>query len=156
MAVTTAERSAPITKRKKNAFSDGQGALAAMLLSPTLLVLFLVAGIPIVMSVTESFFRANGGVDPNTGLVNTGTSFVGLANFTDIFAHPATVAAVYGSMDRLINAFFNTTLFTIVCVVLETILGVSMALIMARSFAAAAWSGRPFLFRGPSPPSCPR
>ena len=134
MAVTTAERTAPITKRKKNAFSDGQGALAAMLLAPTLLVLFLVAGIPIVMSVTESFFRANGGVDPNTGLVNTGTSFVGLANFTDIFAHPATVVGVYGSMDRLINSFINTTLFTVVCVVLETILGVAMALIMAKAF----------------------
>jgi len=135
MAVTTAERPAPITtKRKKNAFSDGQGTLAAMLLSPTLLVLFLVAGIPIVMSVTESFFRVNGGVDPNTGLVNSGTSFVGLANFTDIFAHPATVAGVYGSMDRLINAFLNTTLFTVLCVVLETILGVSMALIMTKAF----------------------
>jgi multiple sugar transport system permease protein len=134
MAVTTAERTAPITKRKKNAFSDGQGALAAMLLAPTLLVLLLVAGIPIVMSVTESFFRVNGGVDPNTGSVNTGSSFVGLANFTDIFAHPTTVVGVYGSMDRLINSFINTTLFTIVCVVLETILGVAMALIMAKAF----------------------
>ena len=52
MAVTTAERTAPITKRKKNAFSDGQGALAAMLLSPTLLVLLLVAGIPIVAAIS--------------------------------------------------------------------------------------------------------
>jgi multiple sugar transport system permease protein len=134
MAVTTAERTAPITKRKKNAFSDGQGALAAMLLSPTLLVLLLVAGIPIVMSITESFFRANGGVDPNTGLVNTGTSFVGLANFTDIFAHPTAVVGVYGSLDRLINSFINTTLFTVVCVIIETILGVAMALIMAKAF----------------------
>ena len=134
MAVTTAERTAPITKRKKNAFSDGQGALAAMLLAPTLLVLLLVAGIPIVMSITESFFRANGGVDPNTGLVNTGTSFVGLANFTDIFAHPTAVVGVYGSLDRLINSFINTTLFTVVCVIIETILGVAMALIMAKAF----------------------
>lgn len=135
MAVTTTERTAPLaTKRKKNAFSDGQGALAAMLLAPTLLVMFLVTGIPIVMSVTESFFRANGGVDPNTGLVNTGTSFVGLQNFTDIFAHPTLVVGVYGSLDRLINAFLNTTLFTVICVTLETVLGVAMALIMARAF----------------------
>jgi multiple sugar transport system permease protein len=135
MAVTTAERTAPpATKRKKNAFSDGQGALAAMLLAPTLLVMFLVTGIPIVMSITESFFRANGGVDPNTGLVNTGTAFVGIQNFTDIFAHPTLVVGVYGSLDRLINAFLNTSLFTIVCVILETILGVAMALIMAKAF----------------------
>ena len=135
MAVTTAERTAPpATKRKKNAFSDGQGALAAMLLAPTLLVMFLVAGIPIGMSIIESFFRANGGVDPNTGLVNTGTAFVGLQNFTDIFAHPTLVVGVYGSVDRLINAFLNTSLFTLVCVVLETVLGVAMALIMAKAF----------------------
>jgi multiple sugar transport system permease protein len=136
MAVTAAEqRTAPIaTKRRKNAFSDGQGTLAAILLAPTLLVMFFVTGIPIVMSIIESFFRANGGVDPNTGLVNNGTSFVGLQNFTDIFAHPSLVVGVYGSMDRLINAFFNTTLFTVVCVILETILGVAMALIMAKAF----------------------
>ena len=135
MAVTTAERTAPpATKRKKNAFSDGQGTLAAMLLAPTLLVMFLVTGIPIGMSIIESFFRANGGVDPNTGLVNTGTAFVGLQNFTDIFAHPTLVVGVYGSVDRLINAFVNTSLFTVVCVVLETVLGVAMALIMAKAF----------------------
>ena len=135
MAVTTAERTAPpATKRKKNAFSDGQGTLAAMLLAPTLLVMFLVTGIPIGMSIIESFFRANGGVDPNTGLVNTGTAFVGLQNFTDIFAHPTLVVGVYGSLDRLINSFLNTSLFTVVCVVLETVLGVAMALIMAKAF----------------------
>ncbi len=134
MAVTTAERAATPTKRRKNAFSDGQGTLAAILLSPTLLVMFIVTGIPIVMSVTESFFRKNDGIDPVTGAVKSGTDFVGIQNFTDIFAHPATVAGVFGSMDRLINAFLNTTVFTIVCVILETILGVIMALIMAKAF----------------------
>lgn len=136
MAVTTTEQrtAPPARKRKKNAFSDGQGTLAAILLAPTLLVMFFVTGIPIVMSIIESFFRANGGVDPTTGLVNTGTAFVGLQNFTDIFAHPTLVVGVYGSVDRLINAFLNTSLFTLVCVVLETILGVAMALIMAKAF----------------------
>jgi multiple sugar transport system permease protein len=135
MAVTTAERTAPPQiKRKKNAFSDGQGTLAAMLLAPTLLVMFIVTGIPIVMSITESFFRKADGVDPVTGAVKSGTEFVGLQNFSDIFAHPSVVAGVYGSMDRLINAFLNTTIFTVVCVILETILGVTMALIMAKAF----------------------
>lgn len=135
MAVTTAERKAPPqTKRRKNAFSDGQGTLAAMLLAPTLLVMAIVTGIPIVMSITESFFRKADGVDPVTGAVKSSTDFVGVQNFSDIFAHPSTVAGVYGSMDRLINAFINTTIFTVVCVILETILGVIMALIMAKAF----------------------
>lgn len=135
MEVTTMERKAPIAvKRKKNAFSDGQGTLAGILIAPTMLVIFIVAGIPIVMSIAEAFFRTNDGIDPITGAISSGSKFVGLDNFTDIFAHPATVAGVFGSMDRFINAFLNTTLFTIVCVTLETILGVSMALIMAKGF----------------------
>ena len=37
-------------------------------------------------------------------------------------------------MDRFWNAFINTTLLTIVCVLLETVLGVAMALIMSKAF----------------------
>ena len=40
----------------------------------------------------------------------------------------------YGTMDRFWNAFLNTTFITIVCVILETIIGVAMALIMAKAF----------------------
>ncbi len=132
--MATATASPPPVNRKKNAFSDGQGTLAAILLAPTLIVLFIVAGIPIVMSITESFFRSGGGVDPTTGMVKSGTEFVGMQNYTDIFNKPQAVVGVFGSMDRLINAFINTTVFTIVCVVFETVLGVAMALIMAKAF----------------------
>jgi multiple sugar transport system permease protein len=37
-------------------------------------------------------------------------------------------------MDRFWNAFLNTTFITIVCVLLETVIGVAMALIMAKAF----------------------
>ncbi len=122
------------SRRRKNAFSDGQAALAGILLAPTLLVILVVAGIPILLSVYESFFRGGSGVDPVTGMVKQGSEFVGLENFTSIFTSPTTVVGVWGSMDRLINAFINTTVFTLVCVVTETVLGVAMALIMAKAF----------------------
>jgi ABC-type sugar transport system permease subunit len=140
MATATAEaRNVPAAtddghKHKKNALSDGQGRLAWMLLAPTLLVIFVVAGIPVVMSIRESFFQTNSGVDPNTGLVQGGEQFVGLQNFTQIFAGENVVQGTWGSMDRFWNAFINTTMFTIVCVLLETVLGVAMALIMAKAF----------------------
>lgn len=121
-------------KKRKNALSDGQGRLAGILLSPTLLVILVVVGIPIILSIRESFFRVNTGVDPETGLIGGGEQFVGLQNFTDIFAGQNQVVGAYGTMDRFWNAFWNTSLFTIVCVVLETILGVCMALIMAKAF----------------------
>jgi multiple sugar transport system permease protein len=122
-----------LPKRRKNLLSDGQGTLAGILLSPTLLVLLVVVGIPIIMSVREAFFAVPSGVDEN-GRVFTEEQFVGFANFTSIFTNPEQVAGVYGSMNRLLNAFLNTSFFTVVCVVIETILGVAMALIMARAF----------------------
>lgn len=123
-----------VEKRKKNPLSDGQDTLAAILISPTMLVILLVVGIPIFMSIRESFFKKLDGIDPNTGQVMSGEKSVGLQNFTDIFANPQKVSAVWGSMDRLINAFLNTTFFTVVCVSIETVLGVAMAIIMAKAF----------------------
>lgn len=137
MATATAVEKKPASaphKKRKNALSDGQGRLAGILLSPTMLVILVVVGIPIMMSIRESFFQVNDGVDPETGLIGGGEKFVGLQNFTDIFAGQNQVVGAYGTMDRFWNAFWNTTLFTIVCVVLETIIGVAMALIMAKAF----------------------
>lgn len=99
-----------------------------------MLVILFVVGIPILMSLRESVFRKATEIDPNTGLIAEGESFVGLANFTDIFANPQNVPGVWGNIDRLINAFWNTTFFTVVCVIIETVLGVAMALIMAKAF----------------------
>ena len=135
MATSTAEpRSLPATqgdghKHKKNALSDGQGRLAWILLAPTLIVILVVAGIPVAMSIREAFFQTNSGVDPTTGMIQGGETFVGLENFTNIFAGGNPVVGSYGTMDRFWNAFLNTTFITIVCVLLETVLGVAMALI---------------------------
>ena len=140
MATATAEaRNVPAAtddghKHKKNALSDGQGRLAWLLLAPTLIVIIVVAGIPVLMSIRESFYATNSGIDPNTGMVQGGDKFVGLQNFTDIFAGLNVVDGSWGSMDRFWNAFLNTTMITIVCVLLETVLGVAMALIMAKAF----------------------
>jgi len=122
------------TKRKKNPLSDGQGALAGLLISPTMAVLLFVVGIPILLSLRESLFQKNEGVDPTTGLIAEGETFVGLQNFTNIFTNPQVVPGNWGTIDRFLNSFLNITYFTIVCVVLETILGVAMALIMAKAF----------------------
>ena len=134
-AVETAPSGVPDThKRKKNALSDGQGRLAWILLAPTLLVIIVVAGIPVIMSIRESFYLANSGVDPTTGKVAQGDQFVGLQNFTDIFTSQAAIQGSFGATGRFWNAFWNTTVITIVCVLLETVLGVIMALIMSKAF----------------------
>ena len=62
MATATAEpRSLPATegdghKHKKNALSDGQARLAWILLAPTLIIIAVVAGIPVVLSIREALY----------------------------------------------------------------------------------------------------
>lgn len=135
--VSTKPATGPATKKpKKNALSDGQGRLAGILLSPTLLVILITVGFPIVLAIREAFFKQNDGVDPATGMVASGESFAGFSNFGTIFTGQNQVSANWGTMDRFWNAFINTSLFTIICVLIETVLGIAMALIMARGSKA--------------------
>ncbi|MDQ3616006.1 MAG: sugar ABC transporter permease [Actinomycetota bacterium] len=96
-----------------------------MLISPTMLVLLLVIGFPIVSAVRQSLYSRREGVD-ESGFVIEGDKFVGMVNYTDIFS---------GSTgDAFWNAFYVTTMFTVVSVVIEVIIGVAMALIMNKAF----------------------
>jgi multiple sugar transport system permease protein len=101
------------------------GRLALYLISPSLLVLGLVIGYPIVSALRLSFLKSTEGIDPNTGLISRTTS-VSLENYTNIFKGE--------TGDVFWNAFWNTTTFTIVGVLIETIIGVCMALIMNKAF----------------------
>ncbi|WP_394275434.1 carbohydrate ABC transporter permease [Luteococcus sp.] len=135
MAIAVDNPGAAGRKPRKNALSDGQGALAWLLTAPTLAVILFVVGIPIVLSVIESFYKTSNGIDPVTGMADTGTKFVGLENYlTALTSKSTAVEGVFGSLPRLLNAFVNNMFFTVVCVLIETVLGVAMALIMARAF----------------------
>jgi multiple sugar transport system permease protein len=105
------------------------GRLAAMLLSPTFIVLGLVVGYPVVAALRESLYRSGQDIDAS-GFVVQGDQFVGLSNYGEIFSGPAAV--------RFWNAFGNTTFFTVVTVALEVVIGVGMALVMHQ---ALRWRG---------------
>ncbi|WP_020392413.1 carbohydrate ABC transporter permease [Kribbella catacumbae] len=115
----------PPKSGKARRHDEGTGKLAALLLSPTLLVLGLVVMFPIISALRTSLYKP-GGVDPETGFVTEGDTYVGFDNYTAIFTGD--------TAERFWNAFYNTTFFTITCVVLETILGVAMALVMHKAF----------------------
>ena len=78
-----------------------------MLLSPTLLVLALVIVYPLISAIHQSLFSAESGLDAD-GFVTEGEAFVGLANYADLF--------VGESGRRFLNAFGNTTFFTVTTV----------------------------------------
>ncbi|GAA1609881.1 MULTISPECIES: carbohydrate ABC transporter permease [Kribbella] len=124
VSAPVAERPAKKPKRQQR-FDEGTGRLAAILLSPTLIVLALVVLFPIISALRESLYQSGQHLDAN-GFVVQGSQWVGLKNYADIFRGD--------TGHRFWNAFYNTTFFTVVCVVLETVLGVAMALIMHKAF----------------------
>lgn len=112
-------------QRKTGTRTAGEGRMAALLLSPTLLVLALVIAYPLVSALYQSLFREQSGLDED-GFVAEGETFVGLSNYLDLFSGE--------SGERFLNALGNTTFFTITTVGLETVLGLCLALAMNRAF----------------------
>ncbi|MEU6217608.1 sugar ABC transporter permease [Streptomyces sp. NPDC047022] len=106
----------------------GSGRMAALLVSPTMLVLSIVVLYPTLMALKESLYGPKG-LDPKTGFISPTEPFVGLKNYADILG---------ATGDRFWNAFGNTTFFTVVTVGLETMIGVAMALIMHKAFRGRA------------------
>jgi len=125
MTVVEAPPRTPAPRAAKSTDTRQQGRLAATLLTPTMAVLLIVIGYPILAAIYQSLFTQGQGVDAD-GFVIQGDQFAGLANYAAIFSGDAGA--------RFWNAFFNTTFFTVVCVVIEVILGVAMALIMNKAF----------------------
>ena len=135
-AAGTPAADAPRARRGRRAGRDGAGGdaqgtrrLAALLLSPTLLVLALVIGYPVLAGFRESLYARGEGLDAE-GFVVEGERFVGLGNYTAIFQGDRAEA--------FWNAFGNTTFFTVTTVALETVIGVAMALIMHQTFRGRA------------------
>ncbi|MBB4904458.1 carbohydrate ABC transporter permease [Actinophytocola algeriensis] len=110
-------------KQPSTAKSDPQkhGRLALLLLTPTFLVLALVIGYPLIAAIRESLYQKAEGVD-ESGFVLEGERFVGIDNYSAIFTGE--------SAERFWNAFFNTTFFTVTTLILEIVIGVTMALVM--------------------------
>lgn len=119
----------PAPKPRTRGAGHGEGRLAALLLSPTFLVLALVIGYPLVSAVRVSLYQRGEGLDAN-GFVINGEHFVGLRNYTDAFTGAG------GS--RFWNAFGNTTFFTVTTVALEAVIGLAMALVMHHALRGRA------------------
>ncbi|MFJ8076415.1 carbohydrate ABC transporter permease [Streptomyces sp. NPDC096176] len=117
------------SREKSCTTTAGSARLAALLISPTLLVLAVVVLYPTIVALKDSLYGAPG-IDPSTGFVRDGAPFVGADNYAAIFGDEAG--------GRFWNAFWNTTFLTVTTVVLEAVIGVAMALIMHRAFRGRA------------------
>jgi multiple sugar transport system permease protein len=123
-AAPQAGQTAPPAAGPAKGHRHGVGRMAALLVSPTFLVLALVVAYPLLDAIRLSFFQKNDTIDPTTGMLGAGERFVGLDNYTALFSNT-----------QFLLALRNTTTLTVSTVVLETALGVAMALIMNKAFA---------------------
>ena len=112
---------------------------AIYLIAPTMVMLAIVIGYPVVSAVIMSF-QKDAGLDPATGLFVQG-GFAGFQNYTHwLFQqcsgpNGTTISCPPGSLgSQFWNAVFVTFFFTVTTVILETILGIWFALIMNRTF----------------------
>jgi multiple sugar transport system permease protein len=126
IVVTTTAQAPPVggAKPKKSSpqmSPQGSGKLAALLLSPTFIVLGLVIAYPLIAAMRQSLYQKPQGLD-ESGFVPEGEIFVGIDNYAAIFSGEAG--------DRFMNAFVNTSLFTVISVAIEVVIGVAMALVM--------------------------
>lgn len=120
-ATTAAPPAAKPRKQSPQLSPQGSSKLAALLLSPTFIVLGLVILYPLISALRESLYQRGEQLD-ESGFVIEGDIFVGVENYSAVFQGEVA--------DRFWNAFVNTSLFTIISVIFEIIIGVAMALVM--------------------------
>lgn len=119
--------------------ATGQGRWAWMLVAPSLILLAIVIVYPVISAVLLSF-QKDSGLDPATGLFVAGGS-AGFANYAHWILQQCTspgggtVSCPPGTLGAQFWSAMGTTFyFTVVTVLLETVIGFGMAVIMARTF----------------------
>lgn len=118
-----------VRRGKGPALGMSESRLGSLLVSPTILVLGLVVAYPMLAAIRQSMY-GEPGLDPATGFVSDEEPYVGLTNYTNALFGP--------DAERFWNAFYNTSFFTVTTVLLETVIGVAMALIMHRAMRGRA------------------
>jgi multiple sugar transport system permease protein len=125
------------SKRRRGGRSEHASArerLGLYLIAPSIIVLLIVIGYPVVRAIIMSF-QKDAGLDPQTGLFVEG-GFAGFSNYThwlfercgDIKCPPGTLGSQFW------ESFWTTIFFTVATVVIEVCLGMWMALVMSRAF----------------------
>ncbi|MGW0790588.1 carbohydrate ABC transporter permease, partial [Streptomyces sp. NPDC002911] len=108
--------------RRPRTFEQANRRLKWTMLTPALLFVGLMIVFPLVYTINLSLTDA-------FGAVNAGKENVGLQNFTDAL----------GDTRRFWPAAQRTVIFTVGAVVLETVLGLALAMLMRKPFRGMRW-----------------
>jgi len=134
----------PKRPSKRQKISTGEGRLAFYLVAPTVVLLTLVVGYPIVKAIYQSFL-SDPGLDKSTGFFNQGGAWTGLTNYKHWLlqqcAKPGggTASCPTGTLgSQFRSSIMITVFFTVVTVTIETVIGMGFALMMNRAFKGRA------------------
>src|SRR5215831_5569294 len=124
-------------RRRRARASRGDSRLAWRLIAPTIILLIVVIGYPVVYAVVKSLQldKADAGINPSTGFFQQGGKFVGLKYYRYWF----NCNCPNGTNGHEFWPAVQTTLiFTVITVLFEVVLGTMMAMVMHRAFKGRA------------------
>jgi ABC-type sugar transport system permease subunit len=131
-----AEAGEPSKRRRRGRpeLDAARNRLGLYLITPTIVVLLVVIGYPVVRAVIMSF-QNDAGLDPQTGLFVSG-GFAGFKNYTHwLLQQCGSVKCPPGTLGSQFWPSMSATIFfTVASVVIEVVLGMWMALVMSRAF----------------------
>ena len=116
MAVQT--QATPLTERKQSVrerLDAGSGLLPYFLVTPTILLILIIAVYPIIDAIRQSFI--------DNPLAVSGGSFTGFSNYVQIFRDPG-----------FIGSIGTTFIFSIISVALEAVIGLGVAVLINKNF----------------------
>jgi multiple sugar transport system permease protein len=135
----------PESRPKRNKIKTGEGRLAFFLVAPTIALLGLIVGYPIVKAIYNSFLSDNKRINPDTGLLEAPGAWTGLTNFKHWLLEQCpsgtggTIKCPPGNIgSQFWDSLTVTVGFTVVTVLLETVIGMVFALMMNRAFRGRA------------------
>lgn len=129
---TRAKRDRQRRKRRARA-SRGDARLAWRLIAPTIVLLMVVIGYPVVYAVVQSLRldKADAKINPSTGFFEQGGKFIGLRYYRYWFNCRCPVGT---NGHEFWPAVQTTVIFTVITVAFEVVLGMIMAMVMHRAF----------------------
>jgi multiple sugar transport system permease protein len=128
---------APARRRRRRRASSGDARLAFWLISPTIVLLLVVIGYPVVYAVVHSLKLDKADAGLKNGFFQSGGKFVG-GKYYSYWLHCGSKCPNGTLGHEFWPAVTTTVIFTVATVVLEVLIGVVMALTMHRAFKGRA------------------
>lgn len=129
------EQNKPSGRKGRSRAMRADSRFATMLVAPTILLLLVIIGYPVISAIVHSLQldKNDAGLNPKTGFIESGGNYVGFRYYT-AWLHCGKGCILGTNQYEFYPALFTTIFYTVVSVSIEVVLGIMMALVMHRAF----------------------